>query len=214
MKIAIIGASGFVGSALLKEALNMGHIVTAIVRDPSKILVKHANLVVERCNVYENDNLTKLLTGKEAVLGAFNPGWTDPDIYADFIKGYSAIVDATKKAGVKRILIVGGAGSLEIKPGVQLVDTPEFPDDWKQGALGARDYLNILKKETNLDWTFLSPAIMLKPGERTGKFRIGTDNPIFNENGESTISVKDLALALINEMEKPQFIGKRFTVGY
>ena len=121
---------------------------------------------------------------------------------------------ATEKAGVKRFITVGGAGSLEIEPGKQLVDTPEFPAEWKEGALAARDFLNVLKNENELDWTFLCPSIMLKPGKRTGNFRIGKDNPLFDENGNSEISVEDLAVAMLDELENPQFIQQKFTVGY
>jgi hypothetical protein len=115
---------------------------------------------------------------------------------------------------VSRLLVVGGAGSLEITPGVQLVDTPAFPEVWKPGAQAARDYLNILKQEKILEWTFLSPAILLEPGERTGKYRIGKDNPVFDEKHESRISVEDLAVALLDAFEKHLFIKERFTVAY
>jgi len=111
-------------------------------------------------------------------------------------------------------LVVGGAGSLEIAPGVQLVDTPQFPAEWKTGATAARDYLNIIKKENDLDWTFLSPAIHLHPGARTGVFRLGTDQPVFDADHKSEITVEDMAVAIINELEQNQFIKKRFTLGY
>jgi len=213
MKIALIGASGFVGSYILREALDRNHFVTAIVRIPEKIKVAHKHLTIKKSNVLKDD-ISSLLTGNDAVISAYNAGWQNPKLYNDFIKGSEAILKATKNAGVFRLLVVGGAGSLEVSPGIQLVDSPQFPAEWKQGALAARDFLNILKKEQHLDWTFLSPAIQLKPGESTGKYRLGTDQPVYDDKGECKITVADLAIALIDELEKPQFIRKRFTVGY
>jgi len=213
MKIALIGASGFVGLSILNEALDRNHVVTAIVRNPEKITVKNKHLTVKKGDVLK-EYIRSLLTGNDVVISAYNAGWQNPELYKDFINGSEAILKATKNAGIIRLLVVGGAGSLEASPGVQLVDTPQFPAEWKQGALAARDFLNILIKEQQLEWTFLSPAIMLQPGERTGKYRLGTDQPVFDEKGECKISVADLAVALIDELEKPQFIRKRFTVGY
>lgn len=214
MKLAIIGASGFVGSALVEESLNRGHAVTAIVRHPEKITVTNPSLTVKQGDIQDGDTVAELVAGHDAVISAFNAGWANPNLYEDFLKGSETIEKGTEAAGVKRLLVIGGAGSLEAAPGVQLVDTPQFPADWKAGATAARDYLNVLRKNTTLDWTFVSPAINLAPGERTGKFRLGTEQPVFNEEGESTISVTDLAVAVLNEIEKPQFIQKRFTLGY
>jgi len=214
MKIALIGATGYTGTAVLNEALSRGHQVTAIARNPEKIEVKNDNLTLQAAEINDVDALAEVLKGHDAVSSSYNAGWTNPNMYADFIKGSEDIQAATKKAGVKRLIVIGGAGSLEIAPGVQLVDTPEFPAEWKEGATAARDYLNILKKETELDWTFLSPAINLHPGTRTGVFRLGTDNPVFDADNKCDISVEDLAVALVDELEKGQFIQKRFTVGY
>ncbi len=214
MKIAIIGATGFVGSAVLNEALHRGHEVTAIARNIDKITTKNAKLKVLSADVDDIANLAKILAGHDAVVNAFNAGWTNPNLYNDFIKGSEAIQQATKLSGVKRLLVVGGAGSLEIASGVQLVDTPEFPAQWKSGATAARDYLNIIKKEKDLDWTFLSPAIQLHPGKRTGVFRLGTDQPVFDDKNQADISVEDLAVAIIDELEENRFIKRRFTVGY
>lgn len=217
MKIAIIGASGFVGTALVNEALKRGYEITAIVRNPDKIAVKDSNLTVKKGNALDSKNIEQLVAGHDAVLSTYNPGWDNPNIYDEFLAGAQAIQQGIKAAGVKRYLVVGGAGSLEVAPGVQLVDTPQFPAEYKSGALAARDYLNILKKESDLDWTFLSPAILMHPGitnGRTGKYRIGTDNPVTDSKGESRISVEDLCIALLDELEKGQFIKKRFTVAY
>ncbi|MNY41610.1 hypothetical protein D3C86_1764400 [compost metagenome] len=119
-----------------------------------------------------------------------------------------------KAASLKRLLVVGGAGSLFVAPGVQLVDTPEFPAEWKEGALGAREALRLLQAETSLDWTFLSPAILLEPGERTGAYRVGADAPLSTGEGPGRISAADLAVAILDEIERPQHLRKRFTVAY
>jgi putative NADH-flavin reductase len=214
MKVAIIGASGFVGTELLKEALTRGHQVTAIVRNPEKITIQNPNLTIKQGDASDSDSVAALVAGNEAVLSAYNAGWANPNLYDDFLAGSKAIQEGTKKAGIKRLLVVGGAGSLQVTPTLQLVDTPQFPAEWKAGATSARDYLTYLRREKELDWTFLSPAIMLEPGERTANFRLGGDQLLTDENGESKISVQDLAVALVDELEKNQFIQQRFTVAY
>lgn len=214
MKIAIIGATGFVGSAVLNEGLSRGYEITAIARDTSKITSSNQKLKAVAADVYDSQALTKILAGHDAVVNTFNAGWTNPNLYSDFIKGSESIQRAIKLSGVKRLLVVGGAGSLEIAPGLQLVDSPQFPAEFKAGATAARDYLNTIKKENDLDWTFLSPAIHLHPGERTGVFRLGTDQPVFDEKNQSAISVQDMAVAIMDELEQNRFIKKRFTLGY
>ncbi len=213
MKIALIGATGFVGSAILKEALQRGHEVTAIVRHPEKVK-PHPKLRPHKADVQKGDEVTRSVAGQDAVISAFNPGWTNPNMYDLQVKGTRAIIDGVKKAGVKRLLFVGGAGSLEVKPGVQSVDLPEFPAEYKQGALATREALKLLRNEPSLDWSFLSPSADLSPGQRTGKFRLGTDQLLADAQGESRISVEDYAMAMIDEVEKPRYIRRRFTVGY
>jgi len=212
MKVAIIGATGFVGSAVLKEGIERGYELTAIVRDTAKV-EKAAGITSLSIDVNNVDALAASLTGHDAVINAFNPGWANPNIYDDSIKGSENIQEAVKKSGVKRFITVGGAGSLYID-GNQLVDSPQFPAEWKAGATAARDYLTTLRKEEELDWTFVSPAINLHPGTRTGTFRLGTENPVFNAEGKNDISVEDLAVAIFNELENNQFIKSRFTLGY
>jgi len=217
MKVALIGATGFVGSHLLTELINRGHEVTVIVRNPSKVSSTSPLVFVEKGDVFDGDELVKYFTGKDAVISAYNPGWTNPEIYAEFLNGSKSIQAATKAAGVKRYITVGGAGSLEIAPGLQLIDTPEFPENFKPGAGAARDYLNVLKNETELDWTFVSPAIEMHPGTagvRTGTYRTALDNPVFDDNNRSIISVEDLSVAIVDELENPRFIKKRFTAAY
>ncbi len=213
MKIALIGATGFVGSAILHEALHRGHEVTAIVRHPEKVK-PHPKLHPQQGDVYNGDEVARLVVGHDAVISAFNPGWSNPDIYNQQVKGTRSIIDGVKKAGVRRLLFVGGAGSLEVKPGVQSVDLPGFPTEYKQGALATREALNMLRKETSLEWSFLSPSADLSPGQRTGRFRLGTDQLLRDANGESRISAEDYAMAMIDEVEKPTHIRQRFTVGY
>ncbi|MDB5145039.1 MAG: hypothetical protein JWQ66_3752 [Mucilaginibacter sp.] len=214
MKLALIGATGFVGKTVLNEALQRGYEVTAIARKPENIDISNSNLTVVPADVFDADKLADILKGHDAVVNTYNAGWTNPNLYNDFLKGCETIQQAVKKAGVKRLLVVGGAGSLFVAPGVQLVDSPDFPKEYYAGASAARDYLNELKKEDELDWTFLSPAIYLHPGQRTGTFRIGTESPVFDENGKCEISVEDLAVAIVNELENNEFIKRRFTVGY
>lgn len=213
MKIAVIGATGFVGSAIVKEALDRGHEVTAIVRHPEK-LQPHPKLHPQKGDVYNEDELARLVTGQEAVISAFNPGWGNPDIYHLQVKGAQAIINGVKKAGIMRLLFVGGAGSLEVKPGVQALDLPGFPAEYKQGALATREALNLLRKESGLEWSFLSPSADLAPGQRTGKFRLGTDQMLKDAEGQSRISVEDYAAAMLDEVERPAHIRQRFTVGY
>ena len=213
MKIALIGATGFVGSAILQEALQRGHEVTAIVRNPEKVKPQ-PKLRPLKADVQKGDEVTRSVAGHDAVISAFNPGWSNPDIYNQQVKGARSIINGVKNAGVKRLLFVGGAGSLEVKPGVQSVDLPEFPAEYKQGALATREALNLLRREPTLDWSFLSPSADLFPGQRTGKFRLGTDQLLADAKGESRISVEDYATAMLDEVEKPKHIRRRFTVGY
>ena len=213
MKIAIIGASGKVGSAIRDEALSRGHQVTAIIRHPENIKVSNPRLTAVKGDVLK-DKVEDLVKGHDAVIAAYNPGWNNPDIYNEQVKGAKRIISSIKKSGVKRLLVVGGAGSLEVSPGVQLVDTMNIPDQIKGGILATRETLYMLRKEKELEWTFLSPPASFVPGERTGHFRVGKDQLLKDERGESKISVQDYAVAMINELEHPQHIRERFTVAY
>lgn len=215
MKVAIIGASGFVGSNLVKEATNRGLEVTAIARNVEKINAENINKVA--VDVNQVNELSEALKGHDVVISAFNAGWTNPNLYDDFIKGSESIQQAAKQAGVQRMIVVGGAGSLYANENEQLVDSPDFPADIKPGATAARDYLNILKEEKELDWVFFSPAIEMHPGVtigRTGKYRLGKDQPVFDENMVSKLSPEDVAVVLIDEIEKPKHHKERFTAAY
>ncbi|CAM3828779.1 NAD(P)-dependent oxidoreductase [Mucilaginibacter galii] len=213
MKVAIIGATGFVGPKVVNEALNRGYEVTAFARQPEKLEIENEKLTKQSVDINDTEILANLLVGHDAVISTFNAGWTNPNLYEDFLKGSRSIQAATKQAGIKRYITVGGAGSLYIH-GAQLVDGPHFPAEYKPGATAARDYLTELRNENELDWTFVSPAINLHPGTRTANFRLGTEEPVFNTEGKSEISAEDLAVALLDELEKNQFVKQRFTLGY
>ncbi len=215
MKIALIGATGFVGKAVLDELLQREHLVTAIATNLSKLSDKD-RLKKAEVNVLNTNSLVEPLEGNEVVISAYNAGWKNPNLYADFLAGSQAIQSGVKQSGVKRLIVVGGAGSLFIHE-KQLVDSPEFPLEWKAGATAARDYLTELKNEEELNWTFLSPAIEMHPGTsgiRRGFYRTGNDNPVFDETGKSIISVEDLAVAIADEAESAKHNRKRFTVAY
>ncbi len=212
MKIALIGATGFVGTPLLAEFLRRGHQVTVLARNPGK-LAAQPGLTVVQADALDAAQIAKAAASHDAVVSAYNPGWTEPKIGEIFLQATHAIFAGVKQSGVKRFLMVGGAGSLFVAPGVQLVDTPDFPKEYKVAASAARDALNLIQKETALDWSFLSPAILLQPGERTGKYRVGADAPLWADGGApGSISVQDMAVAIVDEIETPRHIGKRFTV--
>lgn len=213
MKIAIIGATGFVGSNILNEVVNRNHEVTAIVRNPKTS--ENVNWV--KADVFNTDTLADALKGNDVVISAYNPGWTNPNIYDDFIAGSKAIQEAVKKSGVKRYITIGGAGSLFVAPNLQAVDTPDFPKEYHAGATAARDYLNILKEEKELDWAFFSPAFEMHQGittGRTGNYRLGLDTPVFDENNRSILSGEDLAVVIADETENPKHHQVRFTAAY
>ena len=209
-KIVLIGASGFVGSALLNEALNRGFEVTAVVRHPEKIKIENENLKVVKADVAVLDEVADVCKRADSIVSAFNP-----DIYDETIKVYLTIIDGVKKAGVNRFLMVGGAGSLFIAPGLRLMDSGEVPENILPGvkALG-EFYLNFLKKEKEIDWVFFSPAADMRPGVRTGRYRLGKDDMIVDIVGNSHISVEDYAAAMIDELEYPKHHQERFTIGY
>ncbi|KDM93551.1 NAD(P)-dependent oxidoreductase [Photobacterium galatheae] len=212
MNIAIIGASGFIGSALREEALSRGHRVTALVSRPER-LATQPGLTVIKADVQDTDALTEQLKGFDAVLSAFS-GHAQTDVGGYFATGFDSILAAATSADVKRLMVVGGAGSLEVAPGVQLIDTPAFPAEYKATAEGARYALNQLRAQQNVNWTMLSPAAMIAPGERTGQYKLGTDQLVTDASGNSQISVEDYAKAMIDELESPAHLNRRFTLAY
>jgi len=214
-KVAVIGATGFVGSHVVKELENRGYSVNAIARDISKV-EQSEKVTAKSIDITNTNDLSESLKGNDAVINTFNPGWTNPNLYNDFLNGSKNIEKAVELSGVKRFITVGGAGSLYID-GKQLVDGPDFPADIKPGATAARDYLNEIKQNSTLDWTFFSPAIEMHPGTagvRVGKYRTSLESPVFDENGRSILSVEDVAVALVDELEQNNHIRERFTAAY
>lgn len=213
--VALIGASGFVGTTILNELLARGHKVTAIVRNPEKIRVTNANLSIVKADVSDTDALTEACKGKDAIISAYNPGWANPNIYEETLRNYPLILKAAKQSGVNRLLCVGGAGTLFCAPGLRVVDSGAIPDAIMGGVKSLGEfYLNTLMNEKDIDWVFFSPAGTLEPGKRTGKFRLGKDDLIVDENGNSHISVEDYAAAMADELETPKHHYERFTIGY
>lgn len=203
MKIALVGATGFIGSRLLAELTSRGHQVTAIVRNPEKV-PQGAGVTARKGDVHDRDGLAALLAGHDAAISSVHYTASDP----------ATLLAAVKQSGVKRYLVVGGAGSLEVAPGVKLFDTKEFPALYLDEARKGGAYLDLLKGESGLDWTFLSPSALIEPGERTGTFRLGKDQLLVDGEGRSRISAEDYAVALVDELEKPAHSRQRFTVGY
>ncbi len=203
MKVALIGASGKIGSQILSELRARGHSVSAIARHPEKIATG-TGVTAVRADVADANALAAALRGHDAVISAVRFRNFDPQ----------TLLGAIKTSGVKRLIMVGGAGSLEAKPGVALVDTPDFPEAAKPEATAGRDALKVLRTKRSLDWTFLSPSAVIAPGERTGKFRLGKDAVLIGADGKSRISIPDYAIALVDELEDPRHVRQRFTVGY
>jgi len=213
MKIAIIGATGLVGAPLLREAIGRGHRIAALVRHPEKVPA-HPQVSAAAIDAYDEASVAGQVAGRDAVISAFSPGYADPELYRHYLQGVRTIIAGVVRAGVARLLMVGGAGSLEVAPGVQLVDTPEFPAEWRPTALAAREALHILRGESPLDWTYLSPPMLLEPGERTGAYRVGGDQLLTDASGASRISLEDYAVAMLDELERPRHSRTRFTVAY
>lgn len=211
MKIALIGGTGFVGSVVLAELLQRGHQVSALARHPDRYAA-HPALTVVEADALDSARVAAALEGHDALVSAYNPGWQDPHIRAHFLQGSDAIVAASRATPGLRLLMVGGAGSLYVAPGVQLVDTEGFPAAYREGALAAREALERLRRERTLDWTFVSPPALLAPGPRSGRYRLGGDELLMQGSEPAGISVADLAVAIVDELETPRHRQRRFTV--
>ena len=215
MNFAVIGATGYVGDAVVRELAARGHNITAFARNPAKVLAA-ANVRAVAADVTAADFAAQL-AGFDAVVSAFNPGWTNPHIGRDFRAGYAAILAAAKAAQVPYLLAVGGAGSLYVAPGVQLIDTPAFPQEIYDGANAARELLRDLQARDDLNWSLISPPARLgaEAGfseERTGKYRLGQDDLLLDGDAPAGISVADLAIAIADDVEQKAHLRQRFTV--
>jgi putative NADH-flavin reductase len=203
MKIAVIGASGNAGSRITAELASRGHSVTAMARHPEKI-ARAANVIPARADAADEAGLAALLRGHDVAVSSIHFLASDP----------AKLIGAAKASNVGRYLVVGGAGSLEVAPGVRLVTTAGFPAQYKAEAEKGGAFLDLLRQERELNWTFLSPSALFAPGERTGRFRLGTDQLLTGADGKSWISFEDYAVAMADEIERPAHIRERFTVGY
>src|SRR5271169_4512046 len=203
MKIALIGATGNVGGRLISELRRRGHQVTAIARHP-ETLGRQDGVNPVAGDVQNENALAAVLAGHDAVIHSVKFLSTDP----------AKVITATEAAKVPRLLVVGGAGSLEVAPGLTLVNSPDFPPEYKPETLAGVKFLDVLREEKELDWTFLSPSYLFAPGERTAKFRLGKDELLVGADGQSRISTEDFAIALVDELERPKHSCERFTVGY
>jgi uncharacterized protein len=216
MRVVLYGATGTIGSRILKELLSRGHVVTAVARDPSKLAPQN-NLTIEKGDMLDADSIAKVAKGADVVVSSYGPPsgpqGPDPSKANQLSEAARALIAGVRRAGAPRIIMVGGAGSLEVSPGLQIVDAPTFPDIYKPVALAHRDAYHILR-ESDLNWTYFSPAMMIQPGERTGKFRLGKDALVSDAKGTSSISAEDYAIALVDEVEQGRHTKQRFTIGY
>jgi len=209
MKVALYGSTGKAGSRILKELVSRGHRVTAIARNPAK-LEGVAGVTTRKDDLSDVNRTAEAIRGVDAVISAYAPPQDNTD---EIVEVTQRQVEAVRRAGNPRLLVVGGAGGLKVAPGVTLLDSGYLPDAYKPIATSHVRALNVLKT-SDIDWTYLAPAAYFEPGERTGKFRLGTDELIANEKQESRVSMEDYAIALVNELEKPEHRKQRFSIGY
>jgi len=211
MRLVIFGATGRIGQRILQEALHRGHSVTAALRTSSRLAIEHHLLQTAVADVTNPQDVTRVAAGQDAVASAIGPGPSgDPGIIT---AAASALVTALTESGPKRLISVGGAGTLEIHPGVQRLDTPDYPEAYRSSGYAQREALAIYRA-SDLDWSYLSPPVIIEPGTRTGSYRIGRDQVLFDITGRSIISMEDYAVALLDELERPRHIRARFTVAY
>ena len=207
MKVVLYGASGNAGSRILRELQSRGHQVTAAVRNPGKLPAGTDSVRDDLSNI---ERIAQIISGSDAVISAYMP---PPDDTDQLVSVTGRLVEAVRKAGNPRLIVVGGAASLEVAPGLTLLASGHVPAAWLPIATSHAKTLDLLKS-SDIPWTYFSPAGFFEPGQRTGKFRLGKDQLITNEKGESRISFEDYAIALVDELEHPANIRQRFTIGY
>jgi putative NADH-flavin reductase len=215
MKIVIFGATGHVGQQIAREALERGHEVVGVVRDPSRSQAPDPRVTLVQGDATDADSVARAVQGADAVVGSVSPRPGTTGQVPSLVDAARGLIAGLRQAGVRRLVAVGGAGSLEVAPGVALMDTPGFPDAYKAEAAEGRDSLAVYRTEAEgLEWTFLSPAIIIQPGERTGRYRTTGDALLTDEQGNSVISYEDYAVALVDELEQRRHVGERFGVAY
>ena len=216
MQIVVFGATGNIGQRIVREALERGHAVTGVVRDPSAVPSPDARVRLVKGDATNPGSVAQVARGADAVVSAISPRPNARGLPApSLVDAARALIAGLPEAGVRRVLFVGGAGSLEVAPGRQLMDQPGFPEAHRAEATEGRDSLAVWREEGQaLDWTYLSPAAEIHPGRRSGEYRVSGDQFIVDEKGRSTITFEDYAVAVLDELEKPQHVGRRFAVAY
>jgi len=216
MKIAVFGATGNVGQRIVAEALRRGHEVVGVVRDPDAVQSPDQRVRLLKGDATNADSVAKIARGADAVVSAISPRPNARGLPAPSLAANSrALIKGLRDAGVKRVLYVGGASSLEVAPGKALADLPDFPEIYREEAREGREALGIWRNEAKgLDWTYLSPAAEIAPGKRTGKYRTTDDKLLVDDKGKSFITFEDYAAAVLDELERPQHIAKRFDFAY
>jgi uncharacterized protein len=213
MRLVIFGASGLLGTRLVTEALDRGHGVTAVARDAARLDDRDGRVHLAAGDATDPDSVAKVAAGQQVAVSAVTQHQA-PEMLVDAAR---ALLEGLARAGVPRLISVGGAGSLEVAPGQRLVDTPDFHDEWKPEALAAAEALQVFQKadgDTPVAWSFVSPGALLAPGERTGRYRLGGDRLLADETGRSHISMEDFAIAILDEVEEPKHPRQRFTAAY
>jgi uncharacterized protein len=212
MKVVLFGASGNIGSAIREELLGRGHEVTAVTRSGKG--TAGPRLSIERGDATDAIAVAKLVAGHDAVLSAVGPRIGIENDAEIIVGAAGSLIAALPAAGVRRLIVLGGAGSLEAAPGVRVVDNPHFPAIWKANALAQGEALELYRASEGLDWTFVSPPAVIEPGERAGVFRVGGDQLLVDADGVSRITIPDYAIAFVDELEKPTVMRRRITVAY
>ena len=212
MKIALFGASGMIGQRVAQEALRRGHEVTAIVRNPARVQFRHPQFTLTEGNALDRERVTQVVAGHNVVVSAIK--LTEKQPLSAVAKAAQSLLAGVKRAGVKRLLVVGGAGTMEVAPGVRALDVIPIPEEWKPEVMAKLEEWEVYRKNSDVDWTYFSPPVFIEPGERTGTYRLSNNQLVMNAQGECRISAEDYAVALLDELEQPRFVHQRFSVAY